>query len=270
MVLFPRSTTPKPQAITPNYDPEEQYRRLLTGITRWLLVILVLASCLMAGYAIYGMVKSGEQVDLAFGGTRSPEEQQILQQQLQGIKNAHFLNVDLLNIRDTVLKQQWVDEVVVSRVWPKTIQIQIIPRQAVARWGSTGRWVSDTGEVFSLYYGQGQKYLPTLFGSVDQAKDIMRMYQEINYLFYPLNLSLVSLELTERMSWSMQFNNGLKVVVDQEKTMQKLQNFSKIAQKEMKPVLHRIERIDLRYHNGLSIKWRNAKPVPYTNGRFIM
>lgn len=270
MALFPRSPNPKPQAITPQYDAEEQYQRLLTGVSRWLLIVLAVASCIMAMYATYGMIKAGEHVELTISGVRSPEEKHILQQQLQDVHQSHFLNVNLLQVRDMALKQPWVDEVVVSRAWPKTIQVEIIPRQAVARWGKTGRWVSDRGEVFSLYYGQGQKHLPVLFGSTDQAKDIMRMYQEINYLFYPLNLRLVSLELTERMTWSMQFNNGLKVVVDQDKTMQKLQNFSKIAQKELKPVLTRIERIDLRYHNGLSIKWRNAQAVQYVNGRFIL
>lgn len=271
MSFFSRSKDPKPQsAISPLPDAESQYRQFLSGAISWLLIVFAVVCCGLALYSSYKMVTAGEQVELDIVGARTPQEVQMLEQQLKNIKQAHFLQIDLLQIRDAVLKQQWVDEVVVSRAWPKKIQIQVIPRQAVAQWGNTGRWVSDTGDVFSLYYGQGEKNLPILSGSVDQVKDIMRMYQEINYLFYPLGLRVTRLDLTERMTWSMQLSNGVKIVVDQDKTLQKLQHLSAIAQRELKPVLSRIEKIDLRYQNGLAIQWRNAQPARYEKGRFVM
>ena len=98
----------------------------------------------------------------------------------------------------------------------------------------------------------------------------MRRYNEINQLFQPVNLRLTELYLTERMTWFMQFDSGLRIIVDQDQTMSKLQRLSHLAQTDLKPVWSKISAIDLRYRNGLSLQWKTGAPPKILNGQFVV
>ena len=99
---------------------------------------------------------------------------------------------------------------------------------------------------------------------------MMRRYNEINQLFLPVNVRLKELYLTERMTWFMQFDSGLRVIVDQDQTMSKLQRLSHLAQSDLKPVWSKISSIDLRYRNGLAIQWKNSTSPSIINGHFVV
>ena len=105
---------------------------------------------------------------------------------------------------------------------------------------------------------------------MSQSKVMMRRYNEINQLFHPTHLRLKELYLTERMTWFMQFDSGMRIIVDQDQTMSKLQRLSHLAQTDLKPVWSNIAAIDLRYRNGLAIQWKDAKMPKILNGRFVV
>ncbi|MCM8513781.1 cell division protein FtsQ, partial [Acinetobacter bereziniae] len=149
------------------------------------------------------------------------------------------------------------------------IRVRVMPRHAIARWG-TGRLLSDAGDVYSEAVVTNHSNLPLLHGPLSQSKVMMRRYNEINQLFHPVNLRLKELYLTERMTWFMQFDSGLRVIVDQDQTMSKLQRLSHLAQTDLKPVWSNISAIDLRYRNGLAIQWKNSVSPKITNGQFVV
>ena len=99
---------------------------------------------------------------------------------------------------------------------------------------------------------------------------MMRRYNEINQLFLPAGLRLKELYLTDRMTWFMQFDSGLRVIVDQDRMMSKLQRLSYLAQNDLKPVWSRISAIDLRYRNGLAVQWKNSVAPQIANGHFVV
>jgi len=72
------------------------------------------------------------------------------------------------------------------------------------------------------------------------------------------------------MTWFMQFDSGLRVIVDQDQTMSKLQRLSHLAQTDLQPVWPNIAAIDLRYRNGLAIQWKNAISPKIINGQFVV
>ena len=121
-------------------------------------------------------------------GTNSDiENQQLVKHLNPSIKDNYFTS-DLEQIRDQALKVSWVDRVVVSRAWPNAIRVRVMPRHAIARWG-TGRLLSDNGDVFSEAVSTTHPNLPLLHGPISQSKMMMRRYNEINQLFHPANLS---------------------------------------------------------------------------------
>ncbi|TQR61280.1 cell division protein FtsQ/DivIB, partial [Acinetobacter sp. RF14B] len=145
----------------------------------------------------------------------------------------------------------------------------VMPHHAIARWG-TGRLLSDSGIIFSEVTPKNYSELPLLHGPSTHANTMMRRYNEINQLFLPQGIRLKELYLTERMTWFMQFDSGLRVIVDKDQTMSKLQRLSQLAQSDLKPVWFRISAIDLRYRNGLAIQWKNSSPPKIVNGDFIV
>ena len=145
-----------------------------------------------------------------------------------------------------------------TRAWPNGIAVRPIQRQAIARWGST-RWLSDRGVVFSQPDG-GDTRLPMLHGPASQSVALMTQYQRISALFSPVDLRIRDLYLTDRMTWFIQFDNGLKVIVDQSQTEQKLQRLSALLQGRLRADLPALSVIDLRYIDGLAVKTR--RPVP--------
>ena len=232
--------------------------------------MVVAIAVLFAGiYGLYKVITDARVATLEVVGTSSSVESQAITQHLKPVVKDNYFTSDLEQIRDKALEVSWVDRVVVSRAWPNGIRVRVMPRHAIARWG-TGRLLSDAGDVYSEAVVTNHSNLPLLHGPLSQSKVMMRRYNEINQLFHPVNLRLKELYLTERMTWFMQFDSGLRVIVDQDQTMSKLQRLSHLAQTDLKPVWSNISAIDLRYRNGLAIQWKNSVSPKITNGQFVV
>src|SRR5690606_38089663 len=230
------------------------------------IAVLVLAFGILG---LYKVMTNSDVAELGVVGTRSAAEQRQVMQHVSPIMTENYFTSDLRAIRDKTLELSWVDRVVVSRAWPNAIRVRIMPHHAIARWG-TGRLLSDSGTIFSEVVPHNYPELPLLHGPASQAKTMMRRYNEINQLFAPHGIRLKELYLTERMTWFMQFDSGLRVIVVQDQTMSKLQRLSHLSYSDLKPVWSRISSIDLRYRNGLAIQWKNAVPPKIQNGHFIV
>ncbi|MEF9956170.1 MAG: FtsQ-type POTRA domain-containing protein [Acinetobacter sp.] len=250
-----RKTRP---AISSIHEKPPSPKQKMVNAGGWILLSIALAVLAVGLYSLYKVMTDATVAQLQVVGTNSDIENQQLQQHLSPIIQDNYFTSDLERIRDQALTVSWVDRVVVSRAWPNAIRVRVMPRHAIARWG-TGRLLSDNGDVFSEAIVKTHPNLPLLHGPVSQSKMMMRRYNEINQLY-----------LTERMTWFMQFDSGLRIIVDQDQTMNKLQRLSQLAQNDLKPVWSNISAIDLRYRNGLSIQWKNAIPPKIVNGQLVV
>ena len=261
-----RKTRP---AISSIHEKPPSQKQKMVNAGGWALLIIAFIVLAIGLYGLYKVMTDAKVAQLQVVGTNSDIENQQLVQYLSPMIKDNYSTSDLEQIRDQALKVSWVDRVVVSRAWPNGIRVRVMPRHAIARWG-TGRLLSDNGDVFSEAVLKVHPNLPLLHGPVSQSKMMMRRYNEINQLFHPANLRLKELYLTERMTWFMQFDSGLRIIVDQDQTMSKLQRLSHLAQTDLKPVWSKISAIDLRYRNGLAIQWKNAIPPKIVNGQLVV
>ena len=269
MAQLPASMRRKRTAITSIHDKPPTRKEKILNAGSWLLMV-VACIVLMAGlFGLYKVITDAKVANLQVVGTDSAIENQLLMQQLAPAVTANYFTADLEKIRDQALQVSWVDRVVVSRAWPDGIKVRVMPRHAIARWG-TGRLLSDDGDVFAEAVVKNHPGLPMLHGPLSQSKVMMRRYNEINQLFHPVGIRLKELYLTERMTWFMQFDTGLRIIVDQDQTMSKLQRLSSLAQNDLKAVWPNISAIDLRYRNGLSLQWKNSAAPKIVNGRFVV
>ena len=269
MAQLPVSMRRKKVAITSIHDKPPTRKEKLANFGGWVLLFVAIAILILGVFGLYKVINNVEIATLDVVGTQSEAEKaQVINHVMPEVKNNYFTS-DLRQIRDKALALSWVDRVVVSRSWPNSIRVRVMPKNAIARWG-TGRLLSDSGDVFTEVIAKNNQQLPLLHGPVHQSKMMMRRYNEINQLFMPENLRLKELYLTDRMTWFMQFDSGLRVIVDQDQMMSKLQRLSYLAQHDLKPVLNQIAAIDVRYRNGLAIQWKNSVPPKIINGNFVV
>lgn len=269
MAQLPASMRRKKAAITSIHDKPLTWKDKLSNFGGWLMLCVAVIVLVVGIFGLYKVITDGRVAQLNVVGTSSElEKKQVYNYVSPVVKNNYFTS-DLREIRDKTLELSWVDRVVVSRLWPNSIRVRVMPKQAIARWG-TGRLLSDSGDVFTEVAVKNHQNLPLLHGPSHQSKMMMRRYNEINQLFLPAGLRLKELYLTDRMTWFMQFDSGLRVIVDQDRMMSKLQRLSYLAQNDLKPVWSRISAIDLRYRNGLAVQWKNSVAPQIANGHFVV
>lgn len=269
MAQLPASMRRKKRAaaVTSIHDKPPSSKEKIVNVGGWLLLVIATLIAILGLYGLYKVITDARTAELDVVGVASKSEQQQVIGYVKPIIQKNYFTSDLEQIRDRTLGISWVDHVVISRAWPNAIRIRVIPRHAIARWG-TGRLLSDNGDVFTEATPQAHNNLPLLHGPTTQSQLMMRRYNEINQLFQPLNIHLKELYLTERMTWFMQFDSGLRVIVDQDQTMSKLQRLSQLAARDFKPVWAQMTTIDLRYRNGLAIQWKGSPPVAH--GQFVV
>jgi cell division protein FtsQ len=231
----------------------------LSVVGSWLLMVVALVLCGMGGYGIVNRLLHAPVAQVIVTGDITATEQSLLQQKIQPLMHENYFTADLAAIRDAALSLSWVESVTITRHWPDGLLVRVIPRQPVARWGS-GRLLSGQGVVFIEAVRNDHADLPLLHGPETQSLAMMKQYQKINQWFAPLGLRLKELYLTDRMTWFMAFDSGVRVIVDQEQTNLKLQRLSELAQgnDRMHQLWPRVAAVDLRYHNGMTIQWNNA------------
>lgn len=184
--------------------------------------------------------------------------QQVMNQQ----KVSSFFTSDLQALRDITTSLAWVDQVSVSRDWQRGIVITALPKQAVANFG-TERLVDAKGVVFIPADSKDltQEKFATLQGELTQAPVIMQQMQQVNDWYAPLGLQVADIILSPRMTWLIRFDNGLRVIVDNENTAQKLLNLSQLLGNQLSKRRDEIQSVDLRYKNGFTIAWNIPEPA---------
>ncbi|XID74827.1 cell division protein FtsQ/DivIB [Alkanindiges sp. WGS2144] len=235
----------------------------------WLLVALAVVLCGVGIWATLNTIRQAPAATVEVVGDLNTLQQQLLHNKLQPLVNEGFFTTDLEALRDEALELPWVDRVVVTRHWPNGIVIRATPRHPIARWGS-GRLLSDSGHIFVEASYVDRRDLPLLHGPSIYSVQLMQQYRQINQWFAPLGMQLKELHLTDRMTWFMQFNTGMRVIVDQDQTLTKLQRLSQLGLTELKVQWPNIVAADLRYRNGLALQWKNAQPPKIVANKFVV
>lgn len=268
MTQVPASVRRRKPATTSIHEKPPSIQDKLLGVGSWCLFVLAILVVIFGGYAIYKKVTQARIEHVQILGVEPPAQLRLAKHLQDDLKGGYF-TTELAAIRDKALSLSWVERVVVVRSWPDKIVIQVTPRHAIAKWG-TGRFLSDDGVVFQPIQVGDVSHLPLLHGPTSQSRVMMTKYRDINQMFAPLGLRLKELYLTERMTWFMQFDSGLRLIVDQDQTMSKLQRLSDLSQSDLSLVWSQIAVIDLRYRNGMAIQWKNSRPPQIHNGQFVV
>ena len=84
----------------------------------------------------------------------------------------------------------------------------------------------------------------------------MAAYHQMGRLLYRADLEVVRLALSERRTWEIQLSNGMAISIDRNRSLDKLRRFVTFYNSDLKQKNKLIEKIDLRYENGIAVSWK--------------
>jgi len=166
-----------------------------------------------------------------------------------------FFNVNVSTIRDILLQDPWVQDVMVQRVWPETLRVTVTEHIPLARWGDDSL-VNTDGERFTPAQESIPHDLPRLAGPDGSELVLLERFHEINKRLEPLGLEVVQLEQDPRRSWQFVVNAGFSVVLGRKEFSQRIDRFVQTVPLALSGRMERADAVDMRYTNGFSVRWK--------------
>lgn len=183
---------------------------------------------------------------------------QILQNAINPYLKNGFFYLNVIGLKHKLLSIPWVDKVAIQREWPSTIAVVIDEQKPIARWGDIALFNAD-GE---MYFPDAQTFphdIPLLLGPSEQPKIVFKQYKAMGNILATLGLSIQEISLSPQHFWHLTLNSGTVLFLGENEANEQLQELLKFYPKIMldhdKPPLS----IDLRYKNGLAVKWEDDK-----------
>lgn len=189
------------------------------------------------------------------GATHMSHEE--IKQSLLPLVNKGFFIVDVSLIKERLKQFSWVSEASVRRVWPNQIHIQIQEKRPLAYWNHS-QLLTTAGEIVTPMPTKALllSELPHFIGPQGEQMQILNYYARINGILAPLHFKITQLELTPSRSWQLTFNNGIKLNVGEKESLTRISHFVKVYPKIVGARAKEVDSIDLRYPNGLAVRWK--------------
>ncbi len=181
-------------------------------------------------------------------------QQESVRQAVAPFIHNDYLTVPLGELRASLEALPWVYQAAIKRDWPDGLIISVEEQTPIAWWGKQ-LLINNKGNLFAPAEASIEEPLPYLEGPEGSQEEVMRRYMDLGQVLDSRNLSVQSLRLSERGSWSTALKNGVEMVFGRDQVMAKLQRFLSMYDHMLGKYVSDIKRIDLRYQNGLAVLW---------------
>ncbi|UTW14383.1 cell division protein FtsQ/DivIB [Marinobacterium rhizophilum] len=234
------------------------------GLVRLVLILLSLAIfaglCSALVQQVWRWLDQPVTQVRVLGDARHLDKAELARRLAAGL-NAPLLQLDLVRVREKLLDDPWVHGARIRRDWPPAIEVQIDEEVPVARWGDKGL-LNHEGDIFWPQLKPEYESLPRLNGPASDTGRVMAQFHDLNRMFQGAGLKLRGLSLEARGAWTLELANGMRVVVGRERVTERLARFIQIYPQRLAEHAEQIEQVDIRYTNGVAVKWR---PRPDTD-----
>lgn len=231
----------------------EKRRRYLL---RTSLLVLVVSILLWLGLKIWNPNTFPIRSVKIVGNYSHVDHQQLRQTILPFINNG-FLWIDLAGLKNQLVQLSWIENVSVRRVWPGILQINIVEKKPIAHWNNVDL-LAASGDTFNPGSFTASQPLPWLYGPPGQQNAIWTDYIAVNMILAPLKIRANWVALTSKQSWVIRLENGMLLILGQEDPQARLLRFVSVYNKIFAANANQVSYVDLRYSNGMAVKWKNT------------
>lgn len=165
----------------------------------------------------------------------------------------NFLQLDLMRLKRSLSADPWVDEVSLQRRWPDTLVVKIAEQKPIARWDDG--FLNQRGQIVKVAEADRLQGLPWLQGSETDAVEILQQYQDLSQLLRSRGLDVVVLRCDNKKSWRLTLKNEVEIAIGRTKVMEKMRRFVTVYDTHLNRVWTDVAAIDVRYSNGLAVRW---------------
>ncbi|MEC5215839.1 cell division protein FtsQ [Actimicrobium sp. GrIS 1.19] len=183
----------------------------------------------------------------------------------------NFFTANLDVVRQAFEAVPWVHKATVRREWPNRLVVTLEEHQTLGTWGDEGRLISVQGDVFTANLAEAEEAgeLPAFSGPEGSEKEVVARFFDLRTWFAAANLAPEALTLSSRYAWAVTLNNGMVVELGREQTAttlkERVARLTGIYPQLVARLQDRIERIDMRYPNGMALKASGMVFAPDAN-----
>ncbi len=258
--VFDQRTLPRMARPSAQKKVEVAVEEDVASDIEWRPILILTALLIFIGLMWLGYSKAKALLDqpvseIRILGNTHYLNKRVLAEKLSAGINAPLIDMDIKALHELVLEDPWVHGAKIRRDWPPAIEVMIDEQIPVARWGSKGL-LNHQGDIFWPDEAGDYTKLPLLDGPASDTQRLMSQYHDLSPMFNGAKVKMVGLSLEARGAWTLTLDNGIQVVVGREQLKERLQRFLNIYQAVLADKADKIERVDIRYTNGVAVKWR--------------
>ncbi len=164
-----------------------------------------------------------------------------------------FLQLDLMELKQALLSDPWVEKVMLNRRWPDTLVVKIIEQKPIARWGDG--FLNQRGEIVRVDDAGPLSGLPWLQGNESNAIEILQQYQDLSQILRSRGLDVLALKCDDKKSWRLTVKNHVEIAIGRDQVMEKIRRFVTVYDAHLSSVWSDVKAIDVRYTNGVAVRW---------------
>tara|TARA_R110000868_G_scaffold410505_4_gene698800 strand:+ start:31442 stop:32206 length:765 start_codon:yes stop_codon:yes gene_type:complete len=189
-------------------------------------------------------------------GQYTAVSKQTIEHTLEPYVSSGFFRTDIHAMQTKLMMIPWIADVDVKKIWPSTLVVELQQQQPIAQWGADGLMNMD-GEVYKPQDSATiPENLPQFNAPTEDAKQVFEAYQRMNKMLAVLNLQVVGIDISNRISWRITLSNGIKVMLGRDAIWPRLKRLITVYPLVIGDKANKAISIDMRYPNGVAVKWR--------------
>lgn len=183
-----------------------------------------------------------------------------------------FFGLNMNALKTALAEVPWVESAELRRVWPGKLLVILRERTALAQWMSGG-YVSTEGVRFTPE--RGPQGLVKLGGPDGSAAAAANNYRRLAPLLAEAGLRLREIESDARRAWRMRIersrpgserSESIELKLGSADLRDRLQRFTTVYAQALAKDGRALANVDLRYTNGLAVRFAAAEVAPDTRG----
>ncbi|MGD8558565.1 MAG: cell division protein FtsQ/DivIB [Gammaproteobacteria bacterium] len=173
--------------------------------------------------------------------------------------NGGFFSLDVAALKRRVEQQTWVKTVAVRRVWPDVLQLTVHEQQPVAIWNGTAM-VNQQGELFGANSDTFPSHVAKFQGPSGMHQTLTDYFNTLSGMIEKTGLQIAGLNVDSRRALQLTLSNGVQLMLGRVQReldiTTEMKRFVQACQSTLAAKMENIQLVDLRYTNGLAVRWK--------------